>query len=234
MDFKATVEGALAQLIESGKIEEAIADQLEKTVTDVIKAELREWSDFGKQIQAAVKQSLKVDTDLGLPAYNELIVKIVRAKVQNQVGGAIETQIAEQMAELLEPAPESIPLSEIAKQYRSFLEDKRQGDCHCDSDSDSGNQFTFEVETGVSGYRHIYFDEESGKSRWQCAIQISADAEGKVYALSLDREDVGKRLFAGPFWGFERSLFQMRAAGTRIEFDVEPCDVDTYLSTADY
>jgi hypothetical protein len=63
----------------------------------------------------------------------------------------------------------------------------------------------------------------------KCAIKIgisrwgkhAADSppSGEVFHLSFQNQDVEKHLFAGPFYNFERSLFQMKAAKTRVILD---------------
>lgn len=55
MDFRNAVIEALDKLIVNQFVEQAIEKALAKTVEEIVHQELRSYSDFGKQLQAAAQ-----------------------------------------------------------------------------------------------------------------------------------------------------------------------------------
>jgi len=230
MDFRNETVAALDALIGSGKIQQMIAEQLEKTVRGVIQSELRDYSDFAKQLGEAVKASLALNGDLDLPSYNETILAIVRKQVEHCTADTIQRQVAERMKELLEPPPESITLSGLVEAFIEQVKDKHNSGCVCYGEE----EISFEVNRCNGFFRYIYLDETAGKTRHQCAIQIGVHND-EVFSLRLPGGDTRNQLFAGPFYGFEKMLFQMKAAGSKIVFDVDPSEIETsYITGEDH
>ena len=48
-----------------------------------------------------------------------------------------------------------------------------------------------------------------------------------MYHLRLGGRETEAEIFAGPFYGFHKRLFQMRVAGTRIIFDAAASEIET-------
>lgn len=230
-ELQQAVANAFANVVAAGTIEKAIEEKLSKTITSIIDDELRSYSDFGKSLHEHVKASLAVDFgNLGLPGYNDLILKVVRRQVDAQVNAVIASQVEQQMTELLQPAPAQITLSQLVGE---FIKDRSDDHgCSCDAP----DQITLIVEGGdsVAGYHHIYLDEEDGKSKYSCAIQIATNKEGEVYSLKIDDRDPKKTLFVGPLYNFERRVFQMYAAGTKLLVDGNEDSINTYYPGRDY
>jgi hypothetical protein len=230
-ELQQAVANAFANVVAAGTIEKAIEEKLSKTITSIIDDELRSYSDFGKSLHEHVKASMAVDfSNLGLPGYNDLILKIVRRQVEAQVNATIAAQIEPQLTELLSPAPAEITLTQLIAE---FIKDRSDyHGCSCDSP----DQITLIVEgsESVDGYHHIYLDEEEGKSKYSCAIQIATNKESEVYSLKIDDRDPKKALFVGPLYNFERRVFQMYAAGTKLIVDGNEDSIDTHYPGRDY
>lgn len=222
MDLAKNLHETIDRIVASGRIESAIEEAVEKAVISVLQDELRSYSDFGGHLKDAVKKSLDFDpAEIDLPSYNEQILKIVRAKVQGLTRASIESQVAEQMEHLLEPAPESINLSKLIGQFVEFVKERRRYDCVCHNE----DSVSFHTSAGRDGFRYIQLDESPGKAVHQCDIQIGMH-QHRVFSLTLRHVHTDRQLFAGPYYGFEKLLFQMKAAKTRIVFDVEPEEID--------
>lgn len=229
MDVRAAVIEALDKLVTSGAIEQAIEKQLAETMASVVKSELASYSDFGKRLSEAVKQSLALHDRLDLPSYNHAILRIIERQVERGMQASIEREVAARMKELLTPAPESIKLSELVEQYIEHLNEQARGGCVCYGDG----RITCLLEDSDYGFRRLTLAKEAGKRRNDGDIQIGITKEGRIYHLHFRDRDVEKEMFAGPFHGFERSIFQMRAAGTRIEIDAHPEELSLELEHAD-
>lgn len=228
--LQSAVTAAFANIVASGAIEQAIEAQLTKTVKTIIDDELRSYSPFGEELKARVKTAMQVNfDDLGLPGYNDLILKIVRRQVDAYANDAIANQVEKQLGKLLEPAPAEIKLTELVE---SFIESnvERYG-CSCER---GPSRITLHIEPTGYGSRWIRLDKEPGKDKYECGISfLVGDQGGHISALRVDRHDVTKTMFVG-LYGFEQKLFQMHAAGTKLVIDADEHDIDTnYPETLD-
>jgi hypothetical protein len=224
-ELQNAVVNAFAKILAAGVIEQTIEDNLTKTIKTAIDENIRSYSDFGKTLSDHVKQAMQVDFQhLGLPAYNDLILKTIRRQVNQLAEDSIAKHIEDQMKELLEPAPTEIKLSQLVA---DFIKDKH--DHHgCVCDGPERIALFVEGSRSVSGYHHISLDKDEDKSRYSCAIQIATAEDGRVFSLKIDDDNPKDKLFVGPFWGFERRLFQMYAAGTKLIVDGDEHSIDRY------
>jgi hypothetical protein len=225
-ELQDAVATAFANVVAAGTIEKAIEKKLTDTITSIIDEQLRSYSDFGKSLSAHVKSALQVDFDkLGLPGYNDFILKLVRAQVSQQAEDSIARQVEAQLKELLEPAPKEITLSALVEEFIKFSDDEtryssRQPD-QITLISERDNSFTSSV------FHHIGLDPEPRKRRYDCAYEISVH-DGKVYSIRLDGTDPSKHLLLGSLRGFRRRLFQLHAAGTKLIIDRDADEINTY------
>lgn len=204
-DLKSAVSTAFANVVASGAIEQAIEKQLASTIGDLIKNELREYSDFGKAIKERVQQAVGVNLDrMDLPSYNDLILQIIRRQVDGIMQSEAASQLESNMAKLLEQAPAEITLEKLIEE---FIEEHKE--------DKAGDSFTLLIERKY-GSTYICLDEDAGKSEYSCDFRLAVDKDGKVYSLALGAKDVAKTLFMGPFYRFERTLFQLYAAKSKI------------------
>lgn len=217
-DLKAAVATAFANVVASGAIEQAIEKQLTDTISSAIRDHLREYSDFGKAIKLKVQQAACANLEeLNLPSYNDLILQVIRRQMDGAMQSDAAKQLEENMAQLLVSPPAEVTLEQLLDDFiNQHKEDK------------AGEEFTLLFKRQY-GSTWIYLDEDGGKSEYQCAYRIAVDSEGKVYALTLDGKDVQKTLFMGPFYRFERTLFQLYAAKSKLIVgrDAQPHDFDT-------
>lgn len=237
INLEGAATAAITKLIKSGAIEKAIEEAVAKTVTESVKSALREYSDFGKQVTKAVEKALAIHGDIDLPAYNHAILKIIERQVEAGTRQSIEREVAGRMKELLTPAPESIKLSTLVEQYVESLRDEAEGGCTC-----YGDEVAFvQVRDGsIDRFKELIFAKDRtkpttqyGKRAGQIELGLHLDRSGDstsgvVYRCSFADGDVEKQMFVSNFRGFERSIFQMRAAKTRVELDCDPEVCDLY------
>lgn len=234
MNLEESILRAVGNIVESGVIEAAIEARIEKTVVSVIDEVLGGYSSgFAKSVRASVQKSLEISGELDLPSYNDVILKLVRAKVQGLTMACIQKQVAAQLEEFLTPAPDSITLTELVAEFIKFVKERRRHDCTC-HEYDRISFHLEETEGICQGYRHIYLDESADTDRYQCNIQMGANSEGQVYSVNIRGVKGESELFAGPFYGFERMLFQMHVAKTKIVFDARASEINTEYEMAEY
>ena len=224
MDLAKTVFDAVGNLVGSGAIENAIEEQLKKTISDVIRSELREYSDFGKALSVKVKQALAIHGDIDMPSYNDTIVKIIRKQIKSEAESLIHEQVVSRLGKLLWPAPREIKLTELVEAFIDQLRERESAGCICYGET---REIYLEVERSDSGWKWIYLGDDPTKRRYECGYQIGCANEGRVYSVRFTDRDTEKQIFAGPFYGFEEMLFQMKAIGTKLIFDADVEDIET-------
>jgi hypothetical protein len=228
MNLKLAIDAAVERLIASEAIEAAIQQQIAKTVIEVVTHELRPYSEFGKLVTEKVKQALVFhDETLALPSYNACILQILRAQVEQRTNAIIQQQIVEQMDNLLEPAPESITLSALVQKFIDRQREEQHAGCVCFGEM---GQISLHVkEDRTAGFWTLCLDGRKDKTDHECEIRIGVYKDS-LYHLTFHNATVEKQMFAGPFYGFERMLFQMRAAGTKLLRDCDPSEIETSYS----
>lgn len=240
VDFGLIAADAISDLVASGKIELAIRDTIEKTVKGVIERELRDYSEFGKALGAAVSKSLAIHGDIDLPSYNDTILNIVRLQLETETHAVIQQQVAARMKELLQPVPVEIPIEKLVDAYREHLKESMDSGCVCHGTGEFMFRFKREDWKYGSRYYALDFSESSSDKTPDVHVGLSShggatDGAATVYHLRFGSGDVESKLFSGPFYAFERMLFQMKAANTKItgldKFDEG--DVDTSIESHD-
>ena len=156
--------GALAaDYMRSPEAKAVITKAVKETVDRHIQESLRTYSAFGKQVEEAVGKALQLHGDIDLPSYNDAILKIVAAQVEHATKQSIEAQVAERMKDLLTPAPATIRLSELVKQYVEMLREKENSGCVCYGDR---KEITFQVsEISYGMFREVILDPEHNTKR---------------------------------------------------------------------
>lgn len=221
-ELKDVVATAFEKIVESGVIEQAIEKKMVETITSIFNEQLRDYSEFGKKLTEKVKASLNVNMhDLAIPGYNDLVLKIIRRQVDAHTGHAIAEQIEKQMSNLLAPPPREIKLTELVA---DFIKKNTPDDDGCSCD-DSPEEITFLFEDD-GWFKYVRLDKNPNIDKYRCEIQLGLDKDGRIFSLKLDGKDSQHTLFIGPLYNFERSLFQMYAAGTKLVIDAAHSDID--------
>lgn len=230
--------GAIAaDYMNSPEAREVIAKAVRETVNRKIEQSLQSYSEFGKQVEEAVQKALCLHGNIDLPSYNDTILKIVAAQVQHATTESIQAQVAARMKDLLTPAPKTIFLSQLVREYVDALREKEESGCVCYGER---KEITFDVsDRDISGFLDITLSPERNTKRQDCEIRFGVHLKanlgpktGTIYHLVFKNQDLERRMFVGPFYGFERSLFQMKAAGTAIVLDHEEVDIETDYTPA--
>lgn len=223
MDLNELIVGTVDNVIASGVIEKTIAAQIEKTVLETIVAAMGKYTDFGKALEKAVAGALKLHGEIDLPSYNDAILKIVARQVETRTNAVIEKQVAERMRELLTPAPESIKLSELVAAFIERVKDRQKSGCVCYGEQ---GQITLHVKDDGHNFTYVEIDEEKDKPAYKCQIRFGVH-KSEIFSLCFGNMDTEKQLFVGPLYNFERQIFQMKAAKTKVILDHNERDIET-------
>lgn len=227
MDLRTEAINALDKVIASGLIEKSIETAIADTIGRLVKEHLQSYSEFGKQLSKLVAESFALNGSLDLPSYNDTLLKIIRKQVQTLTEDTIQRQVAANMEKLLTPPPASIKLSELVAAYIKHLEDKLDS-----GDVAYGNEITFIMDSDDGKFTYVSLDDEANKRKHECEIRFGV-YKGELFSLTFQKSDIEKDMFAGPFYDFERMLFQMKAAHSKIELDCCQSDVSTSYGSHD-
>lgn len=211
---------------------ESIRAKVDKHIDDlvqtIIRDELRSYGDIGKQIKAALQDSLKVN-DLNIPSYGETVTAMLREQIEKTVQPLISKTLADDMAELLNLAPPTIKLSKI-------VEEMMQAN-HAYQDGEYGDLVTCIVDGEPSdSCVWVYLDEEEHRpdhEKYRCSHSILVRNDGTIASGSAKGQELSGKsrrndqtTHFGRTWGLSQKLLAYYATGTVIELDVE--NVSTY------
>ncbi len=225
--LKDAVTVAFDNIVASGAIEAAIQEQIGKAVTSAIKDQISGYnSDFSKKINERVKALIDVNLDeIDLPSYRQLIADIIKKRVGAAMTAEFTEKLDKDIGELLQPAPAEITLENLLEEFKASKKDAHN------AHELSGNRFTLIIERNerLDGYMDVYLDEEPRKEKYSCDIHFRIKDAGEVWGLTLNGDDLKNKIFVGPMFNFEKRLFQMYTAKTRliIEADAGADDFDT-------
>ena len=217
--LKEAVAAAFDKVVASGAIEEAIHKQIGAAVTAGINEHLRDYSDFGKALKAKIGTLIEVDLDtIDLPSYRQLVGDIIKKRV----GAVMSAEFTEK--------PATITLQALLDE---FIESKKDA---WNAHQLRGEKFTLNINRSENcdGYVDVSIDEDPNQGRHSsCAIHLRIRGDGEVWALSLGGADIKNKIFVGPLFNFEKRLFQMYTAKTRLIIDAD-AEADDFETTFPY
>ena len=243
VNLTSMVIDAVTKALDPTALDTRVQEQIEKTLTETINKVLEKSLScyFGKQLEKQVQDSLKIET-LKIPSYNHAILKFCEETLSRATMDVVKKQVADRMKELLEPTPETIKLSELVEMYRKEQEDSLDAGCHCEGQYGNIVVEYDSDDNSTSGLHDLFKNLQLWESRESykpgsystktksdpdlyigLSIQGKTAAEGlpiaHIYHLRFKHGDVTDKMFVGPFYNFERAIFQMKAGSTKIIID---------------
>lgn len=207
-DITSAVAKGLGQLIDSGRIETMIATQIEKTIGEIIQREMKEYSDFGKIVQEAVKAALTFDPQrISLPSYNAMVCDLIRQHVENAMRKDAADHVKKLMDELLGTPPKQIKLSDLVEQFKEHVKDCWR--------YDGEHAVTCIVEKTEYSSQWVYLGYKPDMDKYKCEFRMLVShpyrGEGPltVSTVWLGTSEVTSGVFLADRSGFERCLFQL-------------------------
>lgn len=213
------VHAAFTNIVASGAIEQAIEKKIGETIASAVEEQFRSYSDFGKALKEQVAKAVQVDlASMDFPSYADLVMKIIRRQVDASMKSSFTERLEKDMAELLAPAPAEITLEKLVDDFIEEFKERHGNDR-------SGEEFTLRIEQESASFTYIALDKEPDQDKYRCDFRIGLH-NGAVFTLQLGGADVKDKLFIGPLHGFERTLFQLYAAKSKIVVPIDACASD--------
>lgn len=207
------ISSAVAATLTPEFVEKQVTNRVEKLITDIIDSSMRQYGDFGKQIEAAVKSALEI-RELKLPSYGALVTAVLEREVKAHAGALIDARLTEDMRELLSIAPAEIKLSKIAEDMLEAL----TGD-----DGDRwGKVITVIVSDTEYSSRWIYLDDKEHhpeRDKYKCKYRLLLNKAGAISCAYLEDKKLDDIHAIGRAWGLGDKIRAWYAAGTVIVLD---------------
>lgn len=225
LNIEATVQAAIEAALSPDVLRSKITDLVGKTVDQALSEQFRSYGEFGKVVQAALKTVVPHEVSIDGAARFDHTLK---AAIERRLAAYNEQRMTEALQpmldELLKVPPSEIKLTQLVGEAKGSWEDnhRREGD----------EQMTVVIEPTSYGSRWIYMDPRSNRDKYSCQVRLGVyEADGKMFGLKIEGTEVGKTLFAGDYYGFERTLFALFTRGAKLVIDVEDADeLDTDYS----
>jgi hypothetical protein len=212
------VQEAFAKIAKEGKIEVMIEKELCSTISTLISNTLRSYSDFGKALEEKVKKELQIDlSKINLDNYNNTIMKMISAKMNSLTEEKMQKTMDTFLNDLLKDIPDEVKLSKLLDDFREHVIANQYS-------RDHDGEFTLMIEDGGNGYKRIYFDPESGKSKYACKYCLATTDKGEIYNITIDSEKAHSTLFCGPHYSFEAKLFHLYTNRATLIIDTDESD----------
>lgn len=213
-----TEQNALADAIIAEVHRQTSEDAIRKLVEEKIGVSVKSavdnafrWGDVGKQIEKAVTNSLAIGDRLDVPAYGNMVMAVLRSKMDEVLGTLVNERLAAEMTEILSLAPREVKLSTLVEVLvKQQLERERWG-----------TSITCEVEDTDYGGHWIYIDPDSGKKTRECELQIGVSSEGKIFYLVIDRKDAKHTVVFSDHDPYKKLVFAAYACGSKFIVDAD-------------
>jgi hypothetical protein len=211
------VQSMFSDFIRSDVGRDLVAKRFAEAFDGCIRDALASYKPFAKQLDALIENVLQLPANFDASSYNATVLEIVRRQVEHLTHDTVQKQVGKRMESLLEPAPESIKISELASQYVEQLREEASGDCGC-SFGEQRATVGYVIDD-IKGFSYMWLHPHPKAERHEADIVIGFYMD-HIYNLRFDRI-TQTDLFAGPLYGFEKLLFQMKAGVTKIVLDVD-------------
>lgn len=107
----------------SGRIVELIDNQLNATVTDVLKESLRSYGDFGKELKSKLEGSMgNAMGRVSFPEYSHFVGKVTTEILAAHYQDEIARSIQEQVKEIFEPVPKEMTIGELYQKIGRLID----------------------------------------------------------------------------------------------------------------
>lgn len=213
IDLNQLVLSAVTKAVEGGAVAAAIDAGVQKTIEEIVGRATRSYSPFGEALEEAITATLQIQAgDLGLSGYNQMVLSVIRAKLDAIVDEQLREKFAADLEALLIPAPKEIHLSKLIRDFKVWAKNEVLTDSYC---------CTVKVERTEYKSHWVYLDPKSNKSNYNCRFRFLISGDGSIFSLSDQGQDMKNVILSKQLRGFPRDLFQMMAAGTKISIDEE-------------
>lgn len=180
--------------------DEIFKEKLKETLTNSIKSiledNLRSWSGFGKQLDEALKNSLKINTDsFDVSSYCEFVnneaAEVIKTIMSDEKAMNIKMKVAEHLNISM---VESMSFTELVEKLESIINaklDEEKSECYCGELPEFKLEAVYRNET-YGNYRDVSIKKDDEK-----IAKLHLNSEGKCYHYHTNYDGCSfKKLFS--------------------------------------
>ncbi len=204
----------LNEKIKRGAVEKAIEVKVDEFIKRVADDVFSSWGDLSKLMKEKMTEAIMPTAEsLGdIPKYHDFVTKRLRLAAQNFYDNKLVEVLDGELKEIMSEVPDVVNLSWLVEKIvDGAREDKAEG------------EISLHIDKSYSSY-WIGIDKESDKSEYECNFRIGLNEDAKtgklkIFSLRVDGEDCRKSIALGPFYQFEKILYN--AYVTEAEFALD-------------
>lgn len=211
-EFQSAIIAEIERQARSENIQQLISKKVGEAMTETISSAFRTYGDVGKQIDTAVKDSLKLSDRLDLPAYGVMVLALLRQKLDERVHSMISERLDAEMNEILSIAPRellfSALVSEVVKHASEDMHDRY------------GTFITCIVEhVEKYDWHEVWLDEAADTDKRNCEIHFTVSKDGTVLSIQVEGKDPKKTIRMGSMLGYQKMIYSAYCCGSKIIMD---------------
>lgn len=214
LNIEATVRAAIEEALAPATLRQKVTDLVGGCVDRALSDQFKSYGKFGEVVASAIKATIPHEVSIDGAARFDHLLKAVIEKRLEAYNNERVAQLMEPVFELLTPPPAEITLTKLVQDAVECWQDnyRRNG----------AQQPTVIVEKSEYGSRWIHMDPKADVERYACSVRIGVnDHDNKMFGLKLEGSEVGKTMFAGDFYGWERDIFALYTRGSKLVVDAE-------------
>lgn len=222
MDLNNVVNEKLKEAVDNGTVAKIIEARVNKLLTDVIDEALSSYGDIAKEIKAFVKEKVKIDlshTDVNEYNHN---ISVLTSRILNEklLSYGMEKCEASLNKMLSTEMPKDMSLEELVERFKG------------DNYEEEGEiSFHYELSHGLVS---VYLDEDEDTRAAACKYRFFIDKDDMLSTIYIDDKKLKDQFILGNMYDFDKLLFQIYSAGTKITHSQDMADeIDTYFGRDD-
>ncbi len=215
IDLNKIVNETLVNLEKEKFVETIVEKRIKQTIESVIGDIFDSWSSFGKSLKKHIEENMNMNFDsLGLEGYNQLILAVIKERLESTIKVKGLEKIKESIDEMLSDVKSEYTLTEI-------IEKAKEDTAKEDYERDYDEKVNLIIEKSCYGYIHIYLDNKDEKpyGKWDYSCSLALDKEGKAYSIKLNGKEIDSKKIMGGLYGLDNLLFKIYASGAKIILD---------------
>lgn len=216
MDFNKVIADAIADRIKN-KVPELIENSVDQMMKRIIEDIFSTWSPIAKQAKEQIEKKLDLNLQaVDLLDYNGLVISAISGYLKNEVE-ANSIDPIKKMVDGITGYQEraEITLSEINDKLTEMSME------YHDTDAEGG--YTLHIGETSYGSKYICWDQSEDVDKWNCAVRIMVNEDGKIFSLmikdyAVSHHDMSPAILSR-LRGEERYFFRLYASNTLINID---------------
>lgn len=229
MDLQAKINEKFAELLGEGYVDKIVKETLQSTVKSIIEHSLRNYSDFGKQLEKHISEGMGMNLKrLSLDHYNDIVLRVVQEELSGTVLESAQEGIRKRVQSVLGTLEKKEwKLSEIVAKFREKVVDRNGAEdgelgLHVDESSYGGWVIGLDEDATEDG--GLYSTRRSRKPDYKYKYRLYLNKEGEVFSFLINdkRPDFTKQTLGS----FDDFFFQLYAKGVKVEVDEDECQLE--------